>query len=269
MKLTLKDVENEIGKCLIDARAKFLRVAELIVMVRDEELYLEVFPSFDTWCEQGMGWTKRRANQLIAGAEVVNDLPPSLAKEIQTESEARALGALSRTHQKQAIREAKREGVSITSKAKSFSENAGTIAPKPGTVVPDAKEKQLNKPPEVRDETGYPIPAKLHEFWNRRQEMQKLMTAVSQIKVVIEKARAEDDVFFRPVNQAAIDQLERTYSFLSDAKPYAVCLNCQGHANDACRACKGTGLISKFGYEVRGDKQARAMREAVLAKGKT
>lgn len=143
-----------------------------------------------------------------------------------------------------------------------------------GKITVRAAEKKLDQPPEpaspvkVLDETGYPIPPKLHEFWNRRHEIQELMTAVSRVKTRIEKGRAEDDVLFRPINQAAIDQLERTYSFLADAKPHAVCLTCQGLANDACRVCKGTGLVSKFGYETRADKDARAIREKFLAKNR-
>ena len=131
----------------------------------------------------------------------------------------------------------------------------------------EAKSKTAAKA-EVLDETGYPIPSKLHEFWNRRHEIQELMTAVSKVKTRIEKGREEDDVLFRPINQASIDQLERTYSFLSDAKPHAVCLSCQGLANDSCRVCKGTGLVSKFGYETRADKDVRAIREKALARSR-
>lgn len=242
----------------------FVDVGSALGEIREEKLYLRDFDTFEAYCQSRWGWSRQRSNQLISAAELVEKLPPTLAAKVETERDARALLSLEPAEQKQVIREASKGGVPISEAAKSFSEKPVTIERNVTTTV--VKGKKTEK--QILDDTGYPIPAKLHEFWNRRDEIQTLMTAVSRVKSTIHNARSEDDPLFLQVNQASIDQLERTYSFLSDAKPYAVCLTCQGRACDACRVCKGTGLVSKFGYETRGNKEVREMREKTIAQMK-
>jgi len=116
------------------------------------------------------------------------------------------------------------------------------------------------------DASGYPIPEEALEFWHRSQDVQDLMTAVSKAKTAIENAKKADDPLFRCVSPAAIDHLSRAYQYLTDAKPYAVCLYCQGHyrMNKGCLNCKGVGLVSKFSYEKNAPEELRIIRERAI-----
>ncbi len=137
-------------------------------------------------------------------------------------------------------------------------------------TVAAAVEKLAEKEKEAEafDSCGHPIPRQCLEYWRRSGEVQELLTAVSRIKSKLETKREEDDVLFRNVSQAAVNELAMAYSMIANAKPYAVCLHCQGKLKDSCRSCHGTGFMAKFTYEHEQVKGARTMREAMIAKGK-
>lgn len=108
------------------------------------------------------------------------------------------------------------------------------------------------EPEPVRDATGYPIPSECLVLWNRSQEIQDLLTELSQLKSKIVKAWTDKDPLFAPIGQYAVDELEKAYYTVAGAKPYAVCTQCQGHPNinpTACLFCNGTGFIPKRSYD--------------------
>lgn len=116
---------------------------------------------------------------------------------------------------------------------------------------------------EVCDKTGLPIPAKRLELWNRRQEVQDMLTALSRIKCTIENAHEQKDVLFAEVNRSGVRaDLVNAYNQVELALPYAVCPSCQGHvAGGTCRLCDSRGLISEFRWKQGGVTiEAKAMR---------
>lgn len=126
----------------------------------------------------------------------------------------------------------------------------------------------VKKAPQVVDETGYPIPSESVKYWERRDEVQELMTSVSRIKSAVEKAKNSDDPLFGRVTNSVIDNLNRAYSQISDAKPYAVCTECAGRPSiqpKGCGMCSGTGLISKYRYDHASRTEIKAMRAKQVA----
>lgn len=139
--------------------------------------------------------------------------------------------------------------------------------PKPAEVeaqaVADIRQAQGNIG--VVDELGYPIPANHVPLWDRRQEVQDLLTQLTRIKTALEQYRANNDILFREVAlQGIISELQHVRYCVKMARPYVVCLNCQGRNSDDCDACKGRGMISEFRYSSI-DSKLKAMRAKMIA----
>lgn len=133
---------------------------------------------------------------------------------------------------------------------------------KPNGVV-DAKVKQR-----PLDETGTPIPDEAIPFWNRRQEVQNLLTEIISLKAKIKLAKDAEDPMYGNVSNAAIDQLSAAYQHVSEAKPYAVCTSCQGVPSfqpKGCSMCSNTGLISKWRWDTASRQEVKEMRSKVNA----
>jgi len=112
-------------------------------------------------------------------------------------------------------------------------------------AAPPKKIKQL-------DSTGYPIPKSCMGVWDRSQEIQDLLTAVSELKAEVEKHKKDLDPLFAPVSNAVSAHFDQAHYCLSKAKPYAVCPSCEGHPEtqaDGCRRCMNTGMVCKADYE--------------------
>lgn len=119
------------------------------------------------------------------------------------------------------------------------------------------------------DEKGFPIPDEALPFWNRRQEIQDMLTTLSQIRSKIEKALSEKDPMYGIVTNGILADLKSAYSHINQVKPYAVCTTCHGRPSlrkGGCGFCLGSGLISKFRYEVQATSEIRDIRERSVAK---
>jgi hypothetical protein len=137
----------------------------------------------------------------------------------------------------------------------------GKSYPRPVPPMPPPRPAKVEVPV-VRDEIGRVIPDDLIELWNRRQEAQDLMTAVSRVKTTLERAQNNKDALFLEVNfSSAIAHLEQAYTSLGTAKPFAVCPMCHGMK---CRACAGRGFVSKFRWDTA---LAQSFKDAAIAEG--
>lgn len=105
-------------------------------------------------------------------------------------------------------------------------------------------------PEPVRDRIGREIPEPLVGLWNRAQEVQDGLTALSRVKCALERAQEEEDPLYSEVNHSAtLAALDQAYSGLKVALPFTVCPTCQGKVSKTCRLCKGRGLISEFRWD--------------------
>lgn len=126
--------------------------------------------------------------------------------------------------------------------------------------------EQNGTPEKAVDAQGIPIPKEALPYWNRRQEVQGLMTAISRVKCHVQEAEKNEDRLFSWVSQNIVMKLESAYAALTNAMPYAVCVECGGHAEKIkCTVCHGTGLISKYAYDFQADKGKISIRAKAYA----
>lgn len=244
-----------------------------IAEVHERELWKVTHDSFGAFVES-CGISRRWAYELTETSKTINEISScALVHNGSKENK----GILQKMTPKQ--RE-KLDGLPTEQKAEVFQksiEAAGGLSPTPKLIEQVRKEvasengkPKANPKPEKPlielDATGYPIPPEALEFWHRRQEIQDLMTDVSKAKTLIERAREEGDPLFTRINQSATNNLSMAYQHIVEAKPYAVCLYCQGHhkLNGGCRHCLGMGVVSQFFYEKKSREEDRKIREASL-----
>lgn len=134
--------------------------------------------------------------------------------------------------------------------------------PHPKSLSPIEAERVLPPPPSrVVDATGWPIPTQLIPLWQRADEVQEMLTALSRIKGALRAAQENKDKLFAEVNfSSALSQLDQAWTDIKTAKPFAVCPTCQGQLPDKCTLCRGRGLISEHRWNTcvtREDKEFR------------
>jgi uncharacterized Zn-finger protein len=134
----------------------------------------------------------------------------------------------------------------------------------------EADEAESQPPPVPIDEMGFPLPEVSIPFWNRRDEIQSLMSHVSAVRGALKHYQDDKDQMLCDLHNALSQQLATVYLSLADRKPYAVCPYCDGtfHYTDEyghhdCKACHQTGLMAKALYD-KVPPQFRARREKAL-----
>ena len=123
---------------------------------------------------------------------------------------------------------------------------------------PPAAEPPPPMPPEPPDEPpaadnpdqdarGEGIPPERLALWNRGQEIQDMLTALSRIKGALQKGQDLDDPLLRPVNfSCALANLSQARAAIEVALRRYVCPMCHG---DGCNLCKDTGLLGQFAWD--------------------
>ena len=122
-------------------------------------------------------------------------------------------------------------------------------------------------PSQVLDGTGWPIPTQLIPLWQRDDEVQEMLTALSRVKGALRTAQeTKDKLFAEVLFSSALCQLDQAWTDIKTAKPFAVCPTCQGQLPDQCTLCKGRGLISEHRWNTCVTREDKAFRVKALAK---
>lgn len=142
--------------------------------------------------------------------------------------------------------------------------------PKPRTRTASTKadtEAATDKPPV--DTTGHPIPQSILKFYQRRHEVQELMTSVSDLRTKIRdlsgqnaKANGHSDPLYAGMGwQHPMENLNALYYQLTECKPDVVCPNCQGTLKDdmdrPCSECRRTGFISSRNWTAKKNSEVK------------
>lgn len=236
-------------------KATFVEVGIALQTIRDCRLYFSsTCKSFEDYCQSRWGWSRQRSSQLIQAAEIVTSLPKTLAKEIPNEWTARALSKVPPSGQKSAIKEIKKNGNPIS--ALNIERNLSTKVDTTATSV------------DRRDKTGFVIPPKIYDLWDRAESESKVgLDLLSRARSAIRNAQKEDDSIFREMNfSAMISYLDNAYSEMKRVVPHAVCTNCQGQTPTRCTLCKGRGFISQFAFDTFVPSDLKAIRERGIKK---
>lgn len=124
------------------------------------------------------------------------------------------------------------------------------------------KQKRITKLDQpIKDKEGWTVPPEVLAIWNRAQEAQDLMTAISRSKCVLVKAQEDKDLFFSGRSfQRALTSLEAAYEAASQFLPYAVCVSCNGRLSSQCTLCQGRGVISEDLWKTPKAQEIAAIR---------
>lgn len=232
--------------------------------------------TFKEFCVQACGFSEAWGYQLLNCSKAIGAIGKYLDGSSTLESKSGIsldiLNSLTPSHTEPIKRLPVPKQASIIANATS---KAGGKTPTPAQVREAAKEADTYEPTEpegvsepvvVRDETGVPIPPKPLEYWNRRQEVKDMMSAISKLKCQVEKSREAQDPLWLSVAQHLISELELCYSHAKDALPYSLCTLCNGWPETCkCEFCVGMGILPKHRY-MGTDDRIRAIREKAHAK---
>jgi len=92
----------ELERTIETGMTTFVEVGNALMEIRDSRLYRVEYKTFEAYCREKWGMSKSRANQLISGSGVVQNLATVVAKPPTTETQARPLTTLPAEQQPQA-----------------------------------------------------------------------------------------------------------------------------------------------------------------------
>jgi len=272
---------HRLKKVVCDNWAATLECARAAYEIKKQKLYRIEFDTWEEFCGAVLGLSVSYVNRLISAGEVSESLKTdkeetaitgqtnpkvlmenknltpigvkfSVPTEIQTESQARELAK---------VPEEKRAEVLAAAASN-------------GTVTAASIAKAAAEPVIELDKTGFKIPKKCMALWQRRPEVQKLLSAVSLLRSTLSTSREADDILWRPVAGKSREQtwtelltnFDKAYASIGEAMPFAVCPACQGQIADRCTLCLGRGMISEFAYKYHVTSDVRKVRETACRK---
>jgi len=247
---------EELEKTIARGQKTFVEVGLALAEIRDLRLYKREYGSFSEYCQVKWGWSRQHAYRLIDSAPI-----GKCHHVVTDEATARVLAKVEPAQRAGVIQAVVDGGKPVTAAAikrhlppppTQRSGAQGTARP---TVPPPP-------PSQIVDGMGWPIPTQLIPLWQRTDEVQEMLTALSRVKGALRAAQENKDKLFAEVNfSSALSQLDQAWTDIKTAKPFAVCPTCQGQLPDKCTLCKGRGLISEHRWNTcvtREDKEFRA-----------
>ncbi len=173
--------------------------------IRDLRLYRHGYRNFTEYCQKKWVWTRQHAYWLIETAPV-----RKCHQLVTNESVARELAKVDLAQRAGVVQEIVDQGKRLTAAA------VKQLLPPPPMVRPDGAQGTaigtvLPPPPsQVLDATGWPIPTQLIPLWQRSDEVQEMLTALSRVKGTIRAAQENKDKLFPEVNfSSAPSQLDQ------------------------------------------------------------
>lgn len=242
---------NEAGRLLVlerivtEHKGGFIKAGLALEEIRDKKLYRAKYGTFEDYCTKKWGFGRSYGYRLIEDAKVAAEMS-TVSGQIPTAHAAHALSKVPAGQRAAVVHSAKASGA-VTS----------------GTIAKAAK-------PDIEldcTEAHYPVPKGIATtLWNRRDEIQTLLTKVSQVKSALTHAQENKDLLFSEVNfSGAIAYLDNARGNIKRAMPYAVCPTCQGKLVEKCALCSGRGVISEILYS-RVDEETKKLRLKAMKK---
>jgi hypothetical protein len=168
---------------------------------------------------------------MIDGAKTLLSLPSHIAPLVQNERQIREI----KKHPQDKRPEIVEDAIRFHAKGKKLTTKA----------ISDAA---IVKSFEEEDKHGNPIPAAALPYWNRRDEIEDMMSHASALRVSFSKISESDPLYHRlwPVGGMK-QELDGIFRALQGILPSYVCGYCEG-TNDVenCKGCNGTGLLSVY-----------------------
>ena len=228
---------EELEKTIARGKKTFVEVGLALAEIRDLRLYKREYSGFEEYCRKKWGWTKQHAYRLIEAAPIAESNP-----RVTSERAARELAKVEPEQRAGVVQAIADEGKPVT--------------------AAEIKRRIPPPPSQVLDKTDWPVPTQLIPLWQRADEVQEMLTAISGVKGALRTAQENKDKLFAEVNfSSALSQLDQAWTDIKTAKPFAVCPTCQGQIPEKCTLCRGRGLISEHRWNTcvtREDKEFRS-----------
>lgn len=228
---------NKLELIIKEGQATFVTVGEALTEIRDYKLYRQNYETFETYCEDVWGWSASRARQLSIASAVSKALPM-----VTNERAARALAKLPPPKRAGIVQKIVDTGKKVTAAA------VAKLAP------PKPKATAI-----IGDGTGIEVPPEILDLWKRcMADGQEYLSTTSCLRGSLKKSQAEKDLMTVELdftNDLAI--LNQLYIDLAQAKPYAVCPQCNGVKPKGCSVCSGRGFVSEFYWKNKVPKETK------------
>jgi hypothetical protein len=244
MKLTtresaeLKKLEAVIKK----HKDAWIQVGEALTKIRDTKLYREKYETFEAYCEEVWGWSKKHAYHLIASAPIGKSNPLLTS--------ANAAKALSK--------------VPVPQRAAVVAQAASSGAVTAKSIANAAQKPPVTTAAVQKDGTGFPIPPESLDLWESAETVVEILTYLAAIRSRIDDAQDSGNKLFAEVNfKSVCASIDQAKADLETARPYAVCVTCNGTEPEGCLDCKGRGFVSKFYWKNCVPDEAKKLRGAV------
>lgn len=109
------------------------------------------------------------------------------------------------------------------------------------------------------DKVGRPVPEELLSLWQDHLA-QELLTHLSHVKAALERLMKSPPVHWWEVNlSGTLIDLNKVWSAVECAKPYAVCPYCQGSNRKNCVRCKSWGFVSEYRWKTAVTKDMKEL----------
>jgi hypothetical protein len=201
--------------------------------------YLSEFPTMQEWCAKYTEWTPGTVRRALS------DVRKAAAEDlIKSATGEEVIRIPKKTRNKSRITEVAELAVE-TSQEENKTNSSNGIHP-------------------IEDENGTVIPEPLIPTWNRRGEVQALMTKVKDLKSEIETLRESGEKPFGKIDQMVAEKLSSVYQMLKEAKPYVVCGECQGRLEvrkGFCKCCDSTGFMNEREYKLLVPEESRNIKK--------
>lgn len=229
--------------------ATFVEVGDALGRIRGGRLYRATHDTFEAYCQDKWQMTRQRANQLIAGSEVVGELTTTVVTALpKTESVAREVAKAPPEKRVEAW------GRAVDAAPKD-------AAGEPQVTAEIAREAVAavvadDAPAEPKDDAGQPIPARLRGAFSARAVFDATLDA---LRAVREKLNAlmgdgKDEAVPAGGEELAVSRaaVNADYKHLREAvkaaRPHAVCPYCKGKGCRANENCHGLGWMPAASY---------------------
>ena len=254
--------------------------------LRDEDHWKDTgHTTFAAFCKDTFTISKTKLYTILKGMEVVASLPKNLQPLITNDAQALALAKLPKNKRADAISKAEKNGgvtaenlclhggqntpkTNVTNEVTKFRIRNSPVSDSQRVTNENSKTPLSKKDTKVLyDEIGIPIPDDAIPYWNRRQEVQDILTQITKLKSVVVGGREAQDCQWLKVTNSIANTFDSLRSLISEAKPYAVCTTCQGVPSlqpEGCNFCKNTGLISRWQWDTQSRQEVKdiVMRRA-------
>lgn len=224
----------------------FVEVGNALAEIRESKLYRASHSTFESYCQERWGFTKRRANQLIEAAGVAEEMGsmlPKVSASVETSSvetkavlpSARAAEAVARVPKSDraaVVKKAAEGGKKVTAKA----------VKQAAKEVAEAKKPASKPPQRPKDGQGEPIPADLIPIFKHAGEFERVGDAVHMVKREVEKLGEHPSAAHMDLAWAKTE-LNKIARHIKKSVPHAVCPSWPNCKN-GCEWCKDCGYLT-------------------------